>query len=499
MIEITIEKGKEMESIVEAVARYANEIPNKMCMIDDSGEYTYLEIWNFVKNLAERFRKMNVQRKDRVVVECTQDVRFLIFDLACALCEVIFVPVERKASLLHIKEIVRETKANLIFSETNYEMGEIKISSVHFVSEKICSEFLVDFPRGENTAEILYTTGTTGKSKGIEISHQNNIAVAENIIFGTEMQKDNIELIPLPLSHSHGLRSCYANLLNGSTIIIVNGITNLSKLFYMIEHYSVTSVDLSPSAASVLLQLAKSGMEKFSEQFDYIEIGTAILREDIKEELCKLFPKTRLYNFYGSTESGRSCVLDFNKNRGKKGCIGLPTKNTTILIVDEDRKEIVSSEENPGILAITGFMNMKGYWNCPELTSQVLENGFVYTNDIGYKKDNYIYMLGRKGEVINYKGMKIAPEEIEEVVMNFQGILDCACIPKEDSICGQVPKLFLVVYKKELFDKRKFDIYLKKCLEINKIPKEITIVDSIPRTANGKVKRNQLIMEEKEK
>lgn len=486
-----------MESIVEAVAEHARKMPHKICIVDEKGHYTYIEVWNSIKNLAEKFRAINIKKNDRVVVECTQDAKFLILDLACELCGAIFVPVERRANLLRVKEILEETQAKLLLSETSYEIGEVKISTLNLEeTEKKDSANQINFPEGDSTAEILYTTGTTGKSKGIEITHRNNIAIAENIIYGTEMQKNNIELIPLPLSHSHGLRCSYANLLNGSSIVVVNGVANVSKLFHMIDHYHVTAMDLSPSAAMVLLQLAKTGMEKYADQLDYIEIGTAVLGEELKEELCTSLPNVRLYNFYGSTESGRSCVLDFNKERGKRGCIGLPTKNAAFLIVDENRNEMVSSEENPGILAIAGAMNMKGYWKHPELTKQTLQNGFVYTSDIGYKKDHYLYVLGRKGDVINYKGIKIAPEEIEEVVMKFQEILDCACVPKTDPICGQVPKLFLVVRNKETFNKKKLNDFLKNHFEVSRIPKEITIIDKIPRTANGKIQRNQLIMED---
>ena len=341
---------------------------------------------------------------------------------------------------------------------------------------------------------FLYTTGTTGVSKGIEVTHSNNIALAENVKYGTEMKADNIELIPLPLSHSHGLRCCYANLLNGSAVALIEGVSWVKRVFGLIEKYKVTAMDISPSALTVLHKLAGEKLLEISGQIDYIQVGTEALPEDVKEILISYFPSARLYNFYGSTESGRTCVLDFNKDRGRKGCIGKPTRNASFLVTDEKREPIESSAENMGLLATAGAMNMKGYWKQPELTEKIMQNGYIYTNDLGYiDEDGYVYMQGRKDDIINYKGIKIAPQEIEESVRKYEKITDCACVPKADKLSGQVPKLYVVVNDKENFQKKELFDFLKKYVDANKMPKEIEVIDEIPRTYNGKIHRMKLM------
>lgn len=147
-----------------------------------------------------------------------------------------------------------------------------------------------------------------------------------------------------------------------------------------------------------------------------------------------------------------------------------------------------------GLLATAGAMNMKGYWKQPELTAQVMRGGYVYTNDLGYiDPDGYVYMQGRKDDIINYKGIKIAPEEIEESARKFREVLDCACVPKADKLSGQVPKLFVVVRDKETFQKKELFDFLKNAVNANKMPKEIEVIDEIPRTYNGKVQRRKLV------
>lgn len=481
-------------SIVEIVAQNAIKNPEKLCIVDNMKAYTYGEIWKLVRVIAKKLRKLDIKKRDCVMVECTQDAHFLICGLACELERIIFVPIEHRASKARVKNILDDVNAKLFIYETEYEISNktIQMSSLPWMLMEEENTYL--FPKAEDTSEILYTTGTTGIAKGIEITNRNNIALAENIKYGTEMKGNNIELIPLPLSHSHGLRCFYANMLNGSTVVLTEGVSQVKHIFDVIEKYKVTAMDMSPSAASILIKLSKDKLYDISRQIDYIQVGTERVQEDIKKLLNVFFPTSRLYNFYGSTESGRSCVLEFSKEKGKVDCIGKPTKNAKFIVTDEERNPINSSKKNIGLLASAGSMNMKGYWRQPVLTEETMRNGYVYTNDMGYIDDEgYIYVLGRKDNIINYRGIKISPEEIEESVKKCEGIIDCACVPKKDDMCGEVPKLFIVVQKKEKFQKKDMLNCLKQYIDENKMPKEIEIVEEIPYTYNGKIHRKKLL------
>ena len=195
------------------------------------------------------------------------------------------------------------------------------------------------FPEGEDVAEILFSTGTTGKSKGIVLTHTNDTALAENVICGVSMKPDNVELVPMPLSHSHGLRRTYANLVNGSSVVFADGVTLLKKVFNLMDTYRVTAMDLSPSMLSIIFKLSKDRLGDYAHILDYIQLGSAPLPEEDKVHLSRILPRTRLYNFYGSTEAGCSCLLDFNSMSGKPGCIGKPARNARFIVVDKDRRK----------------------------------------------------------------------------------------------------------------------------------------------------------------
>ena len=496
-------------SILEAIKEYSENIGEKPAVVDEKKEYSYAGLYENIKNTATKLVELNLKSGDRVVVECSQDVRFLILDFACEMAGVIFVPVEKKAVDTRVREIFTEVEAKCIIGITDYshigkcytleQVFEEKTKSVDEESEKRKSAdeesekttLAEKMPKANDVAEILYSTGTTGKPKGIVISHKANVAVAENIMYGTEMNKNTVEIIPMPLSHSHGLRTCYANLVNGSCVVIIDGIMNVGGFFNMVDQYGVNALDISPTLGKVLIKIAKKALEKYKDKMEYIELGTAVLDDELKEQLKELFPNTRLYNFYGSTEAGRSCIYDFNKEDYSK-CIGYPSRHAKFFITDENKKEIHSSKENIGMLAVSGDMLMDGYYNSPELTKKTVVNGVIYTSDLGYiDEKGRVYVFGRADDVINYKGIKISPEEIETVAADYDGIADCACVPQDDKICGQVPKLFIQLDSDE-FDEKEYMSYLKENLEISRIPAKIQIIEKIPRTSNGKLQRKKL-------
>ena len=485
--------SKPMHSMIEVLANHANTQPDILYGVDKDGPVTYGEALLNVCRVMTAFRAAGLHAGDCVAVECSQNLRFLLTELACEWLGLIFVPVERQAAPERIQDILTESEARLYvyFSKPVEQIPSMEMSAL-FDAEP--TEELPDFPKGDEIAEILFSTGTTGKSKGIEITHRNDIALAENIYFGAEQKDGNVEIIPLPLSHSHALRCAYSNLLGGNTVIILDGLLNMKRFFGMMEEYHVTAIDLSPSAAQILMKLSKNRLRDYAQQLDYVEVGTAFLPEETKDQLIDLLPGVRLYNFYGSTEAGRNCVLDFQAVRGRPGCIGKPAKNAQIIFVDEEHHEITTSPDQLGLLAVYGSMNMRGYLKQPELTASVLQNGWLFTSDLGYiDGEGYVYVLGRAGDVINFGGIKISPEEIEEVVCKYPAVKDCACVPKKDAIAGQVPKLFVSLKEGVPFDMADLQKYLWEHLDNNKQPKEVAVIDEIPRTFNGKLQRGKLV------
>lgn len=485
-----------IRSIVEAVACRAQSRPDKFCLADSRRDVTFREYWEYIYGYAMHLHGLGIGRGDKVVVRNGQDLETAVCGMAVQLLGAVFVPVEKNAADIRILEITEEAGAKCCISAKPQEVPcrTEGLKDVLSFRDRQADFDTFSWPEADTTAEILFTTGTTGKSKGIELTHKSVVAVAENVIDGVQMKPDNVEVIPVPLSHSHGLRRYYANMLNGSAAIILDGVIFYKKLFEKMETFHATAMDLVPAALSALFRLSGDRLGDFRGQLEYVQLGSAPVPAQDRERLCRLLPDTRLYNFYGTTESGCSCILDFNAMKDKKNCIGRPTRHAHFAFVDEEGRPIEATEENPGFLACAGDMNMKGYYQAMSSDAEPVENGYVQTKDLAYMgRDGLIYLLGRQDDVIITGGSKVAPEEVEDAAMQFPGVLDCGCIPVDHPILGKEPKLFVSMEQGASFDPAAIFQFLKDRLEAYKVPKQIEQIARIPRTYNGKLQRKKLL------
>ena len=494
-------------TLVQAVCSHADLRPNVRAVVDNKGIHTFRDVWRDACICAAALRRLGLTDSSRVVMECSQDERFLAVNLACQMTGGIFVGVERRVAPDRLKEIVNQTEASVLLTRkdcgeasaralTMKEFDTLFESILENGADDACSagREMVSRIDPEHIAEILFSTGTTGRSKGVMLTNRANVANAQNIIAGTCMAEGSVELMPLPLNHAHGLRTCYAHLLNGSTVLIANGITFPRMLLEMMEKYGANAIDLTPSAAEMLMKTAGERLHAYASNIEYIEVGAAFLPESTKEKLRECFPCSRLYNCYGSSESGRTCYLEFNDGKTLPGSIGRPVPNAHFAVIGPDGKPMDSDMAHTGLLASAGPMNMSGYWKEPELTRQTLWEGYVLTADLSYiDADGYVYVLGRADDVINYKGIKISPEEIEEVAAGCTMVSDCACVPMEDELAGQVPKLFVVPSDNMEYSESELFGYLKEHIDDNRMPRMIERIDAIPRTYNGKILRKELL------
>ena len=479
-------------SIFECVFENAKKTPQKFCIADEESAYTYSEYLSLISKFSTLFFEMGIKKGDAVVAEASQTVKYLAFELGLQAIGGVFVPLERGCAQSKIESVAKTAEAKFIVTN-NLKDGSLSMDEL-FEKAKSKKEFeYTEFPGRNDICELLFSTGTTGKEKGIIVINENNLAIAENVIDGVEMKEDNIELIPAPLNHSHALRRFYGNMLRSASVVLSSGVMNLLGFFNSIEKYNVNSIDLVPTALTILLRLSKGKLGEYKDVLRYVELGAAPLMQADKDKLKELLPNTRLYNFYGSTESGCIAIYNFNDSKDKSGCIGKPTCNAKIFAVDEERNVIETSREKTGLLASVGRMNMIGYWKDEEETAAALCDGVVYTNDeIYFDEDGDIILLGRKGDVINVAGNKVSPDEIENLAKKIEGVADCGCIPVPDDVKGHVPKLFVEMKPGAVFDSAAIRESLSKSTEPYKVPKYIVEIEKIPRTFNGKLIRRKL-------
>lgn len=482
-------------TIEESVAIHAQETPDKLAVITTKLSLTYNMLWEYAQGYAKYLKSCGMRKGNIVVLRANQTAEYVIQYLGIHLGGGIVTSLEKSISDNGIVDIAKKISADVIVTD-NTLMSELCSSLIipqgevlELAKEHEQDDIELVSPSLDNSADILFTTGTTGDSKGVELSHNALAATAENLIYGCEYKKDTTIIVPGPLNHANAIRKLFTTLINGSTIYILNGMMNMKAFFDALESVQGhIACCLPPSSIRVIFMTTGDKLGTYP--IDFIESATAPLPETDKKKLCELLPNTRLYNNYGSSEAASVCMYDYNRYRDKDNCVGKPMPNSRIIIVDDNHKEIVSSKDNLGLIACVGDVNMKGYVNEPVLTSEVLEEGIVYTSDLGYiDSEGFVYVIGRKGDVINVGGLKVAPSEVESAALGCNGIADCICIAVEDRITTNALKLLVVMQEGYEFQPKAINGFLAKMLESYKIPRFYEQVDHVERTYNGKLNR----------
>ena len=478
-----------MRSIVRSIYNHSLQHPEKVAIIGTDLTVTYEELWHLISGCANFLRSLGISKGDRVILEASHTVEYLVCCYGIQLAGGVDVPVESGAPKERIDEISLEIVPKLVMSgkQLLYSLG----TSMETLMRH--NEVFSDFPEEDCLQEILFTTGTTGKSKGVMVTHyaQMNMCESQNAVLN--YSEDNVWLIPTPMNHAAGLRKTHMSMVKGSTVLLIEGFKNLKLFFDSIKKYNVTSLYLPPSAVHYILMLASKELAKYDGQLDFLYSSSSALPGGDKDKLIELLPHVRKFDAYGGSEVGAVCYIDYNSvNRGA-GCVGKANDGVDIFIVDEDYKPMKASKDNPGIIAIRSNTVTAGYWNEPGITANTIKDGIIYMTDLGYIDDEgYLFLVGRRDDVINIGGLKVAPTEVEDVALRHPSIADCACVPFEDKNFGRVMKMFVVMKPSCEFEMDSIVSFLESKLEAYKIPKYIECISEIPKTYNGKTDRKKL-------
>ncbi|EGN58204.1 malonyl-CoA synthase [Hallella multisaccharivorax DSM 17128] len=331
----------------------------------------------------------------------------------------------------------------------------------------------------ENIADVLFTTGSTGAQKGVMESYRALLANADNLIQAQGYGPETIFVICGPLNHLGCLSKLWSTLMVGGTLILLDGMKDMTRFFEVLGFPGGRlAVFMVPSSIRMMLMLGRKQLSLLSENIDFIETGGATLAQKDMEELCDLLPHARLYNTYASTETGIVCTYNFNHEPYVAGCVGKPMVHSSVMIADDHT------------IACQGATLMSGYLDDERLTASVLRDGTLYTQDLGkIDSEGNLYMLGRNNDVINTGGYKVSPQEVENVVASFPGIMDCICLRDLSPLFGETVKLCYVVEEGATVNKRDLARFIASRLETYKVPRVFEQVDAIHHTFNGKPDR----------
>jgi long-chain acyl-CoA synthetase len=341
------------------------------------------------------------------------------------------------------------------------------------------------------TAVIIYTSGTTGKPKGAMLSHHNIGSNVRSCIKALEETSDDRLTLLLPMFHSFMMTVCiFTPLSMGAGIVLIKSIQPFkSAMKEMIFNRATIFIGI-PQIFQALAQAKIPFWMHWVLKLRVAVSGAAPLpRETLRlfEEKMR-FP---LLEGYGLSEA--SPVVSFNPLRGvrKAGSVGLPLPDIEVKIVDDHGQEL--PHDQVGEIAVRGPNLMQGYYNQPEETALALRDGWLHTGDMGKKDaDGYIYIVDRRKEMLLVRGMNVYPREIEEVLHQFPNVRESAVVAKPDEKRGEIPIAFVSPVEGATLDQNELQQFLRDRLADYKLPREIRIVESLPRTATGKVAKLEL-------
>ena len=342
-------------------------------------------------------------------------------------------------------------------------------------------------PRADgDLAALLYTGGTTGRSKGVMLTHANLAFTGEAAHKSAYVPGINRGIATLPLSHAYGLLVTIAGLYNPERGVgVLLRWFEPTLLLEMIAEHRLQQAAVVPTMLQVLLSQPLEDFDLSSLQ--YVSCGGAPLAAEVAEQFVRRVPSAKIRQGYGLTET--AALISTNPvGREKPGSVGLPVPGTEVRILDDADCELPVKEvgeicaRSPGV--------MQGYWRSPEATDEALRGGWLHTGDLGYVDDEgYLFIVDRKKDLIIRGGFNVYPRDVEDALLEHPAIEGAAVVGRPDPEKGEEVVAFVSLRPGAEATAGELVQWGRDRIGGYKYPREIHIVDEIPLTNVGKVDR----------
>ncbi|KAK1602504.1 hypothetical protein QYE76_037589 [Lolium multiflorum] len=357
-----------------------------------------------------------------------------------------------------------------------------------------------EFPSAEvgqdSDAAFLYSSGTSGRSKGVVLTHRNLISMVELFVRFEASQYappacDNVYLAALPMFHVYGLSLFAVGLLSLGTPVVVMRRFDVGEALRAIHRFKVTHLPLVPPIMAALLRAKSAGAALSLESLVQVSSGAAPLGGKLVQDFLQAFPHVDFIQGYGMTESTAVGTRGFNTSKHKKhASVGLLAPNMHAKILDVETGFCLPPG-SCGELWLHGPAIMKGYLNDEDTGAR--SDGWLQTGDLAYFDSyGYIYIVGRLKDTIKYKGFQIAPADLEAVLVQHPEIVDVAVTSAEDEEAGEIPVAFVVRKSGSTLTCVQVMEYVAKQVSPYKKVRKVIFVEAIPKSAAGKVLRRLL-------
>lgn len=499
----------------------ANRYPQKAVVIVGEREYSYQELLDHAQGLASFLVDRGLQRGDRVAIylENSWESVFSIFGVLLAGGVIVVINPQTKADKLAY--ILGESEASFLLTSSVLEAqfapalsGASKLRCV-VCSGSLSSSLQTSVESFDNAlqqgancqrpisgviasdlASLIYTSGSTGSPKGVMHTHLSMRFALDSLVEYLRLSDSDRILNVLPLAFDYGLYQLLMTVHIGATLILEKSFAFPVAIFKRIEQCSVTVFPGVPTIFSMILSMYERKQFSFSSVLRVTNTAAA-LPANYVPTLKAIFPSALIYKMYGLTECKRVSYLEPELIDQYPHSVGRAIPGTEVFLTKANGESVAPGEQ--GILHVRGPHLMLGYWKHKDLTNKMLLDD-VYQNQkvlcsqdwFSMDEDGLLYFVGRSDDMIKSKGEKVSPIEVENVIYGIEGVKEVGVIGVEDGVLGQSIRAFVALEEGSELNGRKIKKTCNDKLEPYMVPKEVIVLDELPKSANGKIDKKAL-------
>lgn len=482
-------------------------------MVCGSQRLTYTQFRKLVDDAAFSLSaRHGISRGDRVALLLGNSIEFCISIFAVAQLGAITVPLNNRLKSSELEFMLNHSGSCCLIVDRDYWQN---ISAIRASLLTVREIFYVgeDLPGGttgfktltsdpapktisvdvgeEDIAFIMFTSGTTGTPKGAMGTHMGMIHSAINYVKVFRTDPGDRTLLVVPLFHVTGLIGQLIHMIyvGGTTVLMREYKTEL--MIELMSRENITFTFVVPTI--YVLMLMNPNLKKYSlNSYRIAAYGGAPMSMDTIHKLSEHFPKLKLHNAYGATEtSSPATLLPSRDALNKASSVGLPVPVGDLKVVDENGNALPPNEV--GELWIKGPMVVPGYWENPEANAREFSDGFWHSGDLArIDRDGYVYIMDRKKDMINRGGEKIFCVEVEDVLYSHPKVLEAAVVGVPDEIFGEQVKAIVIPRPGQSPDEEEIRRWVAERLADYKVPRFVEFHDQLPRNPGGKVLKSLL-------
>lgn len=457
--------------------------------------YTYKDLYFGMMKVVATLTEYHLFAGEKIIVHLGNRPEAIMAIMGISYMGHTFVPVPDNIKSFRLTEIVNDCGAKVVFTDERHQpvidnLGDTSlIYSFNFDELKPFDGYL-NRSKPANPAALMYTSGTTGKPKGVVCPHEKMLAAVSSINAYMMHTTQDIIATALPLSHGYGLYQILTVMAAGGKILLEPNFAFPQQTLHRIKTYKATGFATVPSAVHMIMQI--ENWEQYLGSLSYLTTAGAALSPSTFDKLKEFLLDTDIVPMYGQAE----CVRALQYPAAKQRCPHTFLKSCGIPIPDTKTRILVNGKRykhGTGELVVKSPHVMDGYWNNPEETNKTFVNGWLHTGDVFAidKETGYHFFVGRYDDVIKIKGERCAPQELDDAIVEMPEVNEAATFAIDDGLWG---KRFVayVSSKSHLITKKDVMRHCKQTVEAFLMPKDVVVVKDIPKNENGKVSRVQL-------